>query len=72
MENTFIILQKQEKCYRRPWRLRIFCISRMKVRTGKKGRKKLDKEDDASDRGGDGDDADRNNVDVLPWQGFVF
>ena len=32
----------------------------------KKGRKKLDKEDDASDRGGDGDDADRNNVDVLP------
>ena len=44
----------------------------MKVRTGKKGRKKLDKEDDASDRGGDGDDADRNNVDVLPGQGFVF
>ena len=44
----------------------LFCISRMKVRTGKKGRKKLDKEDDASDRGGDGDDADRNNVDVLP------
>ena len=38
----------------------------------KKGRKKLDKEDDASDRGGDGDDADRNSADVLPWQGFVF
>ena len=32
----------------------------------KKG-KKLGEEDDASDRGGDGDDADRNNVDVLPW-----
>ena len=31
----------------------------------KKG-KKLD-EEDASDRGGDGDDADRKNVDVLPW-----
>ena len=44
----------------------------MKGRTGKKWEKKLDEEDDASDRGGDGDDADRNNVDVLPWQGFVF
>ena len=32
----------------------------------KKGKKKLGEEDDASDRGGDGDDADRNNVDVLP------
>ena len=37
----------------------------MKGRTGKK-EKKLGEEDDASDRGGDGDDADRKNVDVLP------
>ena len=44
----------------------------MKGRTGKKERKKLDKEDGASDRGGDGDDAERNNdVDVLPGQVFV-
>ena len=43
-----------------------FASQRWKEELEKKG-KKLDEEDDASDRGGDGDDADRNNVDVLPW-----
>ena len=42
-----------------------FASQRWKEELEKKG-KKLD-EEDASDRGGDGDDADRKNVDVLPW-----
>ena len=72
MENTFIILQKKNNVNYGLHVFAYFASRGWKEELEKKGRKKLDKEEDASDRGGDGDDADRNNADVLPWQGFVF
>ena len=64
MENTFIILQKQEKCYG----LDVFAnFASHGWKEELEKREKLDEEDDASDLGGDGYDADLKIVYVLPW-----